>query len=169
MKLGLRVLTGCLALAASASAPLARAGTEVKFIEPEKFSDLRDNNGFRQLDLLKDLETHFVTQAAKRLPGQDLKITVTDVDLAGEVEPWGHRGQWLRVMRAVTSPAISLSYELLEGGQVIRRGEARLRDFDYQNELNFYASGDPLRYERRMIDRWMDREFGAKVATAPKP
>src|SRR6516225_3121887 len=109
-------LVGLLALSAA-----ARADVQVNFVSPEKFSDIRDNEGFRQPDLLKGIKEHLVT-------------------LAGEVEPFGRHGRWLRVMRAVTSPAITLSYEVREGGKVIHHGEAKLRDMDYQNSFNTYSS-----------------------------
>ena len=70
-------------------------------------------------------------------------------------------------MRSVTSPAITLTYEVREGGKVVQHGEAKLRDMDYQNNFNTYSAGDPLRYEKRMLDRWMQHEFGVKVAAAP--
>jgi len=153
-----------LALAAGA----VRADVQVHFINPEKFSDTKDNNGFRQPDVLKDIEAHLVAQTEKRLPGRNVRIDVTDVDLAGEVEPlWRHNGQWLRVMRAVTSPSIELSWEVRDGDKVVQQGKTRLRDMNYQDGFNGYMSGDPLRYEKRMIDRWMQQEFSPTVAAAP--
>lgn len=155
-------------LAVMALAPAAaRADVQVNFIEPEKFSDTKDNNGFRQPDVLKDIEAHLVAQAEKRLPGRDVRFDVSDVDLAGEVEPFFWRGQWLRVMRTVTSPSIELSYEVREGGNVVQQGKTRLRDMNYQDGFNAYSGGDSLRYEKRMIDRWMQREFSPAVAAAP--
>lgn len=155
-----------LAVMALASAA-ARADVQVNFIHPEKFSDTKDNNGFRQPDVLKDIEAHLVAQVQKRLPGRDVRIDVSDVDLAGEVEPFVWRGQWLRVMRTITSPSIELSYEVREGGKVVQQGKTRLRDMNYQDGFNAYYSGDSLRYEKRMIDRWMQREFSPAVASAP--
>lgn len=156
------ITLGLLALAAT-----ARADVQVNFVNPENFSDIRDNDGFRQPDLLKGLKEHLIIQAGKALPGKDVRFNVTDVDLAGEVEPFGRHGRWLRVMRAVTSPAITLTYEVREGGKVVQHGEAKLRDMDYQNSFNTYSAGDPLRYEKRMLDHWMQHEFGVKVAAAP--
>ena len=156
------ITLGLLALAAT-----AHADVQVNFVQPEKFSDIRDNEGFRQPDLLKGLKDHLITQAGKALPGRDVRFDVTDVDLAGEVEPFGRHGRWLRVMRSVTSPAITLTYEVREGGKVVQHGEAKLRDMDYQNNFNTYSAGDPLRYEKRMLDRWMQHEFGVKVAATP--
>ena len=144
----------------------AQAAVQVNFVHPEQFSDTKDNNGFRQPEVLKDIEAHLVAQFEKRLPGRDVRIEVSDVDLAGEVEPFVWRGQWLRVMRAVTSPSIELSYEVREGGKVVQQGKTRLRDMNYQDGFNAYSSGDTLRYEKRMLDRWMQHEFSPAVAAA---
>lgn len=157
------IALGLLALAAT-----ARADVQVNFIQPEKFSDIKDNTGFRQPDLLKDIEAHLVSRAAKHLPGRDVRFEVSDVDLAGEVEPFFWHGQWLRVMRTVTSPAMELSYEVRDGGQVVQQGKVRLRDMNYQDGFNVYSSSEPLRYEKRMIDRWMERDFSPKVAAASR-
>lgn len=160
--------TRCIALAVMAlvSTAAARADVQVNFVNPEKFSDTKDNNGFRQPEVLKDIEAHLVAQAQKRLPGRDVRIEVSDVDLAGEVEPFAWRGQWLRVMRTVTLPSIELSYEIREGGKVVQQGKTRLRDMNYQDGFNNYYGSDPLRYEKRMIDRWMQAEFSPAVAAA---
>lgn len=155
-----------IAFALMAAAASASADVQVSFIRPEKFTDTKDNSGFRQLDVLKDIEVHLVAQAEKRLPGRDVRFEVSDVDLAGEVEPFLLRGQWLRVMRTVTSPSIELSWEVREAGRVVQQGKARLRDMNYQDGFNIYFSGDSLRYEKRMIDRWMQREFNPVVAAA---
>ena len=155
------ITLGLLAVAAA-----AQADVQVNFVNPDKFTDIKDNNGFRQTDLLKDIEAHLVEQAGKYLPGRDVRINVTDVDLAGEVEPFGRRMQWLRVMRTVTLPSIALNYEVLEAGKVVQHGEARLRDMNYQDGFNNYFSSDTLRYEKRMIDRWFKDQFSAKVAKA---
>lgn len=155
------IALGLLALSAA-----VRADVTVNFVQPETFSDIKDNDGFRKPDQLKDLAAYMVEATAKALPGRAVRLDVTDVDLAGEVEPVGRHGQWLRVMRSVTSPAMTLKYEVREAGQVVRQGEVKLRDMDYQNAFNNFASGDPLRYEKRMFDRWLKREFGPAMSTA---
>ncbi|HEV6965374.1 DUF3016 domain-containing protein [Roseateles sp.] len=155
------IALGLLALAAG-----AQADVKVNFVNPEKFSDIRDRNGFRQMDVLKDIEAHLVEKAGKLLPGCNVRFDVTDVDLAGEIEPFGRRAEWLRVMRSVTSPAMSFKYEVRDGDTVVRQGEVNLRDMDYQNSLNTFFDSDPLRYEKRMIDRWMEREFKPAVAAS---
>lgn len=152
------IAVGLLALSAA-----ARADVQVNFVHPEKFSDIRDNNGFRDERVLGELRAHMVKESAKLLPGRDVRFDVTDVNLAGEIEPWRH-GQWIRVMRSMTPPAITLSYEVRDGGKIVQHGEAALRDIAYQDlAIAPFSSSDPLRYEKSMLDSWMQREFNAKV------
>ncbi len=147
----------------------ARADVTVNFVNPDKFIDIKDNTGFRDKAVLKDIESHLVEQANKYLPGRDVRINVTDVDLAGDVEPVGRQFQPVRVMRTVTLPSLWLNYEIREGDKVVKQGDVRLRDMNYQDGFNNYFSGDTLRYEKRMIDRWFQDEFGPKTKVAAAP
>lgn len=151
----------------SSVAGVAWADVDVSFVKPESFSDIKDNHGFRRLEVLEDIKAYLVTEVQKRLPGRDVRLVVTDVDLAGEYEPFAWRGQGLRVMRSYTSPSIELSYEVREAGQVVKQGQTRLRDMGYQDGFNSFTGSDPLRYEKRMLEQWMKREFGTAVAAAP--
>ncbi|MFG6439621.1 DUF3016 domain-containing protein [Roseateles sp. LKC17W] len=144
----------------------AQADVQVSFVKPETFVDIKDNNGFRDEDVLKDIEKHLLAQAQKYLPGRDVRFDVTDVDLAGHVEPFPRVSNWVRVMRTVTLPSISLSYEVREEGKVVRQGKALLRDMNYQDGFNGYFSSDRLRHEKRMMDRWFEAEFGAAKSVA---
>jgi hypothetical protein len=155
------ITLGLLALTAA-----AQADVKVNFVKPETFVDIKDNNGFRQDEVLKDIEAHLIAQAQKYLPGRDVRITVTDVDLAGHVEPFGRSATWVRVMRTITLPSLSLNYEVLEAGKVVQQGKAELRDMNYQDGFIGYFSSDALRYEKRMIDRWFQGEFRTATAAA---
>lgn len=157
------IAVGLLAMTAA-----AQAEVKVSFVNPDNFSDIKDNDGFRRTEILKDLEAFLVAETAKQLPGRDVRFEVTDVDLAGEVEPVGRRAQWLRVMRSHTSPAMSFHYEVRDGSQVLRQGEVRLRDMAYLSTFNGHADGDPLRFEKRMIERWMSRELAPQLAASAR-
>lgn len=151
----------------------ATAAVEVKFIAPETFSDVRDS-GFGRSETLAGIAAHLQTLAAAQfalaVPGKDLLIEVTDIDRAGELEPWGRDMREIRVLRAVGRPAISLRYVVSEGGRELRRGEAKLSDLSYLDRLNRYSSGDPIRFEKLMLDDWFSKEFAvAPVVAATKP
>jgi len=151
-----------------AAVAAAQADVQVNFVHPDKFSDIRDNNGFRNEQALTELKAYMAKAATQLLPERDIRFDVTDVNLAGEVEPW-HHGQWLRVMRATTPPSMTLRYEVREDDKVVQQGEATLRDITYQDRgtLPFFSS-DPLRYEKGMLDRWMKGEFSPKLAAGDR-
>ncbi len=63
-------------------------------------------------------------------------------------------------MKDVYPPRVDLHYRLLAAdGTSIRDGDNKLRDMGYlQRTLPF--SNDPLRYDKRLIDDWLRKEFG---------
>jgi hypothetical protein len=155
-------VSGLLALAAGA----ASADVTVNYIQPEHFSDLPFAPWERE-EVLKDLTEHFASLGAKLPPGQNLRIDVQDVDLAGRIYP-GRGARDLRVIRnGAEWPRIDLHYTIESKGQVLRSGDAQLRDMAFMDRISRYSDGDNLRYERRMIDDWfystiMPRERAAQ-------
>ena len=143
--------------------PFAR--TDVVFFEPQNFTDVRDSSlgdsESARSATLGELRTYVTKQANRFLtPGQQLKITVTDVDLAGEFEPW--RGaQWgdVRVVKDIYPPRATLSFQLIDAdGQVIKQGDRQLRDLAFMMKLSINRD-DPLRHEKALFDDWLSLEF----------
>ncbi|MET0519478.1 MAG: DUF3016 domain-containing protein [Burkholderiaceae bacterium] len=164
-----------LGAALTLSATLASAAVEVHFIEPDKFTDA-DNSlmsgGRKRDEVLKDIQQHLRKLGDKYLPGQDLLIEVTDVDLAGVVRPVGPRMEMIRILDSIGRPAITLNYTVSRDGQELRKGVGRLSDLNYQESFNQYPGNDPLRYEKRMMDKWFEKEFGAPATRSqlkPEP
>lgn len=143
--------------------PAAHAAgvVQVKFVEPAKFADVRGLHQRVDDDLLKILETHFQTAAAKHVPeGQTLTIEVLDVDLAGEFRPRFSAGPDVRVVGlGADAPSIKFRYSLSGAGGAASLAEVRLSDLGYQFRSSFYANGEALRYEKRMIDDWVRETF----------
>ncbi len=141
------------------------ARTEVVFFEPEKFTDVRDSwagVSERARDAtLDELSAYLVKQANFLLaPGQRLKITITDVALAGNFEPW--RGpEWsdVRIVRDIYPPDIKLSFQLTDAdGHVLKQGDRNLRDLGFMMRLSIDLS-DRLRFEKALIEDWVRDEF----------
>jgi hypothetical protein len=155
-----RALIAGLALLASSA---AWAGTEVHFSKPDQFTDVSFNPHERE-DELKELSRHFEKLGALLPPGQNLKIDVTDVDLAGRENPSLRAAQDIRVMNGrVDWPRMRLHYVLEQNGKVISSGDAALSDMSYLSRINPYFSNEKLRYEKLMIDDWFADTFGVKV------
>lgn len=145
-----------------AAASAASAGeVTVKYQDPDKFSDVpfweQDRN-----QVLKELTAHF-EQLARQLPAkQQLAITVTDLDLAGRVEPRRRSMQDVRILRGGADwPTMELQYALQQDGKVIASGSGHLSNMLYLEQMNRYAGSDTLRYEKPMLDEWFRKTFGA--------
>lgn len=151
-------LGGLLALGAGA----ASAGVTVKYIEPDKFSDL-PFAPWERADVLRELTDYF-TKLGKSLPqGQDLVLEVTDIDLAGREYPNSRAARDLRVLKGQADwPIITLRYTLTENGQVLKSGDAKLADMSYLQRVNRHWDSEPLRYEKRMIDEWFAKDIVQK-------
>jgi hypothetical protein len=149
-------LAGLFALAAGS----AGAAVSVTYVQPDRFSDLPFVTWERE-DTLKTLTEHFTWLGSALPPGQDLRIEVTDVDLAGRAVPNARSGRDLRVLRGQADwPRIELRYAVEQNGQVLKSGEARITDMDYLNHTSRYFDSEPLRYEKSMIDEWFEKTIG---------
>jgi Mrp family chromosome partitioning ATPase len=144
-----------LAAALLLGAGAANAGpATVTFDHPENFADLPRDTSSRE-QVLADLSDHFGALAAKLPAGQEMKVEVLDLDLAGRNWPgiWGTRE--LRVVEGGADwPHIKFRYTISQEGKVIRSGEETVQNMDYMWRLNRYSTGDSLRYEKQMLDSW---------------
>jgi hypothetical protein len=146
--------------AAGTAAALASAGAlagtaTVTFVHPENYQDMPRYQQDRQ-DLLKDLADHIIYLAGKLPPDRDLKIEVLDLNMAGRMIPSFRTATGeLRVLRGGADwPTMRIRYTLSAGGAVLASGEDRMSDMSYFDRINRYDSGDPLRYEKQMVDDW---------------
>jgi hypothetical protein len=138
----------------------AGAAVTVTYVAPEKFSDVPRLDAERE-DTLKDLSRHFAKLGDKLAPGQDLRIDVLDLDMAGRLIPGILRGKDARVLSNLASdgPGVTLRYSLLQDKQVVYTGEVTLLDPHYLEHRPRYWDNVPLRYEKTMIDAWFERSF----------
>lgn len=151
---------------AQAQAPAAATpvgAISVSYIEPEKFVDVPFSPVERER-VLADLSQHFA-KLGKLLPaGQDLKIEVTDLDMAGRIIYTRRGANELRVLNGGADwPHIDLRYTLTADGKVIDSGSAKLSNMMYQETASLFNSSESLRYEKQMIDEWFSKQFHVKV------
>lgn len=148
----------CLLSATSAFA----AEVTVHYVQPDKYADMPFQPWERE-DVMKQLTDHF-NRLGKRLPAdQALTIDVLDIDLAGRIIPNVRSGRDIRVMKGEADwPHMRLRYSLQQGGNVVASGNADISDMAYMQHLNRYSDGDPLRYEKQMLDDWFEKTFLGK-------
>lgn len=150
-----------LAASATLAAGAASAATTVTFVEPDKFTDVP----FSQIErerLLEQLRSHFEKLGATLPGGQDLRIEVTDVDLAGITRPTSSRPDMRILNGRADWPRITLRYAVEQGGQVLKSGEERVADMNYMQQINPTTSDTALRYEKQMLDKWFRKTVMAR-------
>ena len=135
----------------------------VAFANPEKFRDIGStyvSSGKVREDYLEQLRKHLLLRAGPIVSnGQQLSVTITDVDMAGGFEPWRVRLADVRIVRDVYPPRINLNFKLTDaGGTVIKQGERKLRNPAFLMTAVAYRDA-PLRHEKALLDDWLERDF----------
>ena len=157
-------------LAALAAANMAQAGTATfDWSNPEKYADMGSNDSYSEStfqSFKKAMEGYIATIAERYLPqGQSLAFDITDVDLAGEFEPW-HRAPYddVRIVRGIYMPRISFDYRLRDAaGNTLESGHQKLvgRDFEFDIGRRIFAE-DEFYYEKDLLGNWIRHHFRAK-------
>jgi hypothetical protein len=143
---------------ALASMPLAAAVT-VTYGDPDRFTDAGDRNTDPR-KVMQVLQKHLVERGERTLPpGTNLSIEVLDLDRAGR--PRRNLPTEIRIVSGKGDmPCIDLHYSIESGGKAVRSERERVCDPDFLRPLEFrYNEHDPLVYEKRMLDDWMQRRF----------
>ena len=124
----------------------------VVFVKPENFTDARRADFKPNSDAILDAIAKFMQEMGDETIPRDmnLDIKVTDIDLAGNFEPWhGPQSDQVRITRGLYPPRIALEFRVIgPSGQLIQSGKRELTDPDYQ------------RYEKDLLHDWFREEFG---------
>ncbi|MEN9631918.1 MAG: hypothetical protein RL077_322 [Verrucomicrobiota bacterium] len=140
------------------------AWAEVKFFEPEKFTDVRDSSmgDASRTSYLEQIRDHVLEQAKYYVPdGHTLAVTFNDIDMAGDFEPWhGPRWEDIRVVKDIYPPRIRLVFRLTDAaGNVVKAGERNLRDLAFMMKISMTFRDDATRHEKALLDDWLRSEF----------
>ena len=148
------------------SAPSADAPSRISvvFVDPRRFTDVKDGamrSPAGGAAILGEIE-RFVRESGERYvpAGFSLEMRVTDVDLAGELEPWrGPQFERVRFMRESSWPRIDFEFRLKNAeGRVVREGRRSLSDPSYLTRSQRVADGR-LRYEKELLTDWFRQEI----------
>jgi hypothetical protein len=158
-------LCGSLFAADSAASSSGDARVEVTYVNPDKFTDFTDSSdypGRGVRDYGDGFKEYLAHEAARVIPeGARLTISFTEIDMAGEFEPWrGPRFSDIRIVKDLYPPRLNFTYKLTDAsGAVLKEGEAKLRDVNFLMNAASSISNDPLRHEKSMMDDWLRAEF----------
>ena len=107
---------------------------KIDWQNPEGFrdADYYYNGGAKSKEIvIKNLTKYFTREAKRQLPeGSVLELTVTELDLAGDFEPW-RSPQWndVRIVKDIYPATIEFDYKYIgPDGAVVDEGSERLRD-----------------------------------------
>ena len=149
------------ATAAESPEPISRIS--VVFVKPEQFTDVRRADFKPNSEAILDTIAKFMQEMGEEIlpPDMNLDIRVTDIDLAGNFEPWrGPQSDQVRITNQLYPPRIVLEFRVIgPRGQVIQSSKRELTDLDYQRRT-FYPMDDYLRYEKDLLRHWFREEFG---------
>jgi len=151
-------------LAAIALPLAAEPLVQVSFTDPAKFSDLRISRPSTERErfgLTETLRKFIEAEAPRHLPPETrLAVTITDIDMAGELRPAAHGGQPdVRIVKDMFPPRVDLEFRLLRAdGTVEREGKRSLRDSMFLTGNNPYDR-ELLSFEKALLAHWLDREF----------
>lgn len=137
------------------------ADITVEFKDPDNFRDARESMGGSTDEVaLSSLRTYLQEKAPARLqPGQKLRITFTDIDLAGDF-PASGRYDRVRIIRSIYIPRQEFSFELTDSaGQVIKQGTRTLTDLNFQARGTRIGSDQPYFYDKVLLEDWLKKEF----------
>ncbi len=109
-------------------------GHSIHFESPENFTDVRRTHMGSEretADILADLEKHMQRKLNQKFhDGHQVRITVKDITMAGDFEPWhGPSASDIRIVKDLYPARLSFSYEILDlEGNVVKAGDENRRD-----------------------------------------
>jgi hypothetical protein len=145
--------------AISAEAQVTNSRVEVSFNHPEQFADIRDGylaSEENKKEVLSALQEYIVQRAPSFLPkGDALRITFDNIKLAGVINIAGVVGD-RRVILASTPPMFMFEWAVTDiSGKVIGSAKEKLEENNFKDLSSRADEGDPLRYEKAVLDDWM--------------
>ena len=164
----LAALALVLATAVSARAVEAKekapSPVEVSYVSSENFTDFKDSDlgNDRARQYLEDLFREHLQRVAKPYlaEGQKLEIRFTDIDLAGDFEPWrGVNFHDIRIVKDLYPPRMKFEFKLTGAdGKVVTEGKRELSDLAYMMNISIRRD-DPYQYDKALLDDWIRKEF----------
>ena len=139
---------------------------QIAWNDPAEFAELRYSLNRQEAargDWVVQLADYMQTQIAKNVPAGDrVDVDILDVQRAGQFEWVASTTDDVRVMRDVYPPRMTLRFRHTGADGVLKaEGERKIADLAYLQGPPPFPSNDPLRYDKRMIDTWIGKEFKA--------
>jgi len=154
-----------LALMMTLSAPIQASEVKnvvVEYDKPEKFTDIKYFNGSKKKfhqRLFKNWNEFLTKEAGEILPeNYRLKIKFTDIDLAGTYMLGGVDNN--RIVREIDYPRLKISYQLMNGDQLVKQAEVTLKDLNFlRHNVTMRRSSGNFYHEKKLMKDWIKKEL----------
>lgn len=159
------------ALMAMLVSPAFAGEAKVNWQQPEKFTDIRPGNETRdgfQTRVFSNFSQMF-SELAKKLPdGFQLEVTVTDLDLAGDVNGVSAmRARDIRIIKELYWPRMSFSYTLKDANNsIVASGKEDLKDMNFMSRIGIASGNSSFNYEETMLRDWFKKQQHEKIFPA---
>lgn len=148
-----------------AALPCVAGEAVLSWADPSRFTDIEPGAGTPKATLAsvqRAFTGAFEASAAGLPDGYTFTAIITNVDLAGQVNPPQVMNPNLISTRVLTQnyfPAITLSYELTnaKGVKLVSGDNVLVTDMDYLSRSTSANASTPYYYEDRMIRNWFNR------------
>ena len=152
--------------------PVTEAGAvKITWQLPDKYTDIKSSGELQSRYELRAFES--MTKQLNKLAdkvltnGEKLELTVTNVDLAGDVRPtFGAPPNDIRVLKDIYPPRIAFSYRLIKGHEVVLSGEENLKDMNYLGGIQPRRQ-ESFVYENKMLKQWFNRTLAPQLEGLP--
>lgn len=140
------------------------AKAEISFDQPEKFMDFRSRDVLTTIDrdrLTTDLSSNIEKLAERILPANhSLKITFTDIDMAGNILPGANEIR--KVLNNTDRTLLKFNYEIIDdNGELIKKGQEKLVNMYFNNAMNREAKQfrkTRFAHEMVLLARWLKKQ-----------
>ena len=149
------------------------AGTATaEFADVSEFTDF-SVNGMTEEKTLKIFERELADELEKisnkyLAEGETLVITFTDIDMAGDIQPWRNRtNSDIRYIESIYPPRLKFTYVLSDaGGEVLEEGDVSESDLGFQLNAASSVKGRHMSffYELELLSDWARNSLKKKDA-----
>lgn len=161
-----KILIVFLVLTTPAFADSHGGKVQIDWIQPEGYSDMHEGNLYSP-SLFKRFSSameSFIKEKTERYlpPDVTLGLTIKDVDLAGEAEPWRRpSASDIRIIKDIYPPRMKFEYKIADAdGNVLKQGLAQITDLMFLwNMATPSRTGDPFYYEKELMAGWLRKNL----------
>ncbi|MGI2092892.1 DUF3016 domain-containing protein [Shewanella oncorhynchi] len=174
MKIQSLLLAGVLSCSAAWAAdeapvdPVTEDGVvKIVWQSPKDYRDIKSSGELQsryEKRLFETLTENINKEAAKILKqNQKLEMTITDVDLAGDMRPtFGATANDLRIIKDIYPPRMTFSYQVMENDKVIIAGDEKLSDMGFMGGIQS-LNDKPFIYETKMLTEWLKKTIAPQL------